>query len=301
MDTLTLPIVPLRDVVVFPDMMMPFVVGRAASIQALNHALLHDKQIFVAAQRDAATADPAPEDIHRIGCVATVVQALALPDGSIKVLIEGVDRANIVEWDKGQGFDRVVVQLLRKVPTPPGSAKPMIDRVVSSFERYVTNASNLHYDAMIAAVRLDDPGKLADTIAAHLLIRTSEKQELLEVRAPLERLGRIETILTGHVGTQELERRIKARVKKQIQQIRNDFYASQRKKAIESEIEELNKQLSASPAESAARQEIVERLHRLAAMTRSMETRESSDDPEPALDYLAALVRDATEDPDEPS
>src|SRR6478609_9203007 len=179
----TLPIVPLRDVVVFPHMMMPFVIGRPSSTRALEHALVKDKRIFLAAQHDAAVDDPQPSDIFTMGCVANIVQSLKLPDGNIKVLVEGIERARAVEWKEDKGFYRVVVKVIPKHKEAGVDAEGTMSRVVSLFEQYVKLSNNLHYDAMIAAVRVDDPGKLADTIAAHLLVGVDEKQNLLEFLA----------------------------------------------------------------------------------------------------------------------
>src|SRR5258708_9656699 len=161
----TLPIVPLRDVVVFPHMMMPFVIGRPSSTRALEHALLKDKRIFLAAQHDASVDDPRPEDIYTMGCVANVVQSLKLPDGNIKVLVEGVDRARAIEWKEDKGFYRVVVKVLPKQRETSGDGEGTMCRVVALFEQYVKLSNNLHYDAIIAAGRVDDPGRLANTSA----------------------------------------------------------------------------------------------------------------------------------------
>jgi len=145
----TLPIVPLRDVVVFPHMMMPFVIGRPSSTRALEHALMKDKRIFLAAQHDASIDDPRPDDIYTMGCVANVVQSLKLPDGNIKVLVEGVDRARAVEWKEDKGFFRVVVKVLAKQKEAAGDVEATMGRVVSLFEQYVKLSNNLQYDAMI--------------------------------------------------------------------------------------------------------------------------------------------------------
>src|SRR5215475_4434421 len=175
----TLPIVPLRDVVVFPHMMMPFVIGRPSSIRALEHALAKDKRIFLAAQHDAATDDPKPNDIYTMGCIANIVQSLKLPDGNIKVLVEGVDRARAVEWKEDKGFYRVVVKVLPRQKETVSDLETTMNRVVNLFEQYVKLSNNLNFDAMIAAVRVDDPSRLADTIAAHMIIGVEEKQNLL--------------------------------------------------------------------------------------------------------------------------
>src|ERR1700741_5480110 len=208
----TLPIVPLRDVVVFPHMMMPFVIGRPSSTRALEHALLKENRIFLAAQHDASIDDPLPDDVYTMGCVANVVQSLKLPDGNIKVLVEGIDRARAVEWKEDKGFFRVVVKVLPKQKDTSGDMEATMSRVVSLFEQYVKLSNNLHYDAMIAAVRVDDPGKLADTTAAHLLVGGDEKQNLLEIISPIERLNRIAGILEIEAGNRQVVRCVQSRV-----------------------------------------------------------------------------------------
>src|SRR5215475_867651 len=232
----TLPIVPLRDVVVFPHMMMPFVIGRPSSTRALEHALMKDKRIFLAAQHDASVDDPRPEDIYTMGCVANVVQSLKLPDGNIKVLVEGVDRARAVEWKEDKGFYRVVVKVLPKQRETNGDVEATMSRVVSLFEQYVKLSNNLHYDAMIAAVRVDDPGKLADTISAHLLVGVDEKQNLLEIISPVERLNRIAGILEIEVDKLQVDRRIQSRVKKQMEKAQKEYYLNEKMKAIQKEL-----------------------------------------------------------------
>jgi ATP-dependent Lon protease len=273
----TLPIVPLRDVVVFPHMMMPFVIGRPSSIRALEHALLKDKRIFLGAQHDAGTDDPKPDDIYTMGCVANVVQSLKLPDGNIKVLVEGVDRARAVEWKEDKGFYRVVVKVLAKTKdAATGDVETTMGRVVSLFEQYVKLSNNLHYDAMIAAVRVDDPGKLADTIAAHLLVGVDEKQNLLEIISPLERLNRIAGILEIEVDKLQVDRRIQSRVKKQMEKAQKEYYLNEKMKAIQkelgrkddkgNEIEELQKKIKDSRMPKEVEEKATQELKRLEAM-----------------------------------
>src|SRR6266511_3065668 len=232
----TLPIVPLRVVVVFPHMMMPFVIGRPSSTRALEHALGKDKRIFLAAQHDASIDEPQPNDIYTMGCVANIVQSLKLPDGNIKVLVEGVERARAVEWKEDKGFYRVVVKVLPRQKEMPPDIEETMTRVVSLFEQYVKLSNNLHYDAMIAAVRVDDPGKLADTIAAHLLVGVDEKQNLLEIISPIERLNRIAGILEIEVDKLQVDRRIQSRVKKQMEKAQKEYYLNEKMKAIQKEL-----------------------------------------------------------------
>jgi ATP-dependent Lon protease len=272
----TLPIVPLRDVVVFPHMMMPFVIGRPSSIRALEHALGKDKRIFLAAQHDASTDDPKPDDIYTMGCVANVVQSLKLPDGNIKVLVEGVERARAVEWKEDKGFFRVVVKVLPRQKEMPADIEETMTRVVSLFEQYVKLSNNLHYDAMIAAVRVDDPGRLADTIAAHLLVGVDEKQNLLEIVSPVERLNRIAGILEIEVDKLQVDRRIQSRVKKQMEKAQKEYYLNEKMKAIQkelgrkdekgSEIDELKKKIEQSKMPKDVEEKAVQELKRLEAM-----------------------------------
>jgi ATP-dependent Lon protease len=272
----TLPNVTLRDVVVFPHMMMPFVIGRPSSIRALEHALGKDKRVFLAAQHDASTDDPKAEDIFTMGTVANVVQSLKLPDGNIKVLVEGVDRARVIEWKEDKGFYRVVVKVLQKMKDQVGDVEQTMSRVVSLFEQYVKLSNNLHYDAMIAAVRVDDPGKLGDTIAAHLLVGVDEKQNLLEIVSPLERLNRIASILEGEVDKLQVDRRIQSRVKKQMEKAQKEYYLNEKMKAIQkelgrkdekgNEIEELRKKIEQSRMPKDTEEKAIQELKRLEAM-----------------------------------
>mgnify|MGYP000524755415 CR=1 FL=1 len=173
----TLPIVPLRDVVVFPHMMMPFVIGRPSSTRALEHALVKDKRIFLAAQKDATNDDPKPTDIYTMGCVANIVQSLKLPDGNVKVLVEGVDRARTIEWKEDKGFYRVVAKVLARQTDSGEDIESAMSGVVSLFEQYVKLSNNLQYDAMVTAVRMEEASKLADTIAAHLAVGVEYRQK----------------------------------------------------------------------------------------------------------------------------
>ena len=272
----TLPIVPLRDVVVFPHMMMPFVIGRPSSTRALEHALTKDKRIFLAAQKDAANDDPNPTDIYMMGCVANIVQSLKLPDGNVKVLVEGVDRARTVEWKEDKGFYRVVAKVLSRPAETSGDVEGTMSRVVSLFEQYVKLSNNLQYDAMIAAVRVDDPSKLADTIAAHLVIGVEEKQNLLEIISPLERLVRISSILEIEVDKLQVDRRIQSRVKKQMEKAQKEYYLNEKMKAIQkelgrkedrgNEVDDLRKKIEESKMPRDVEEKAIQELKRLEAM-----------------------------------
>ena len=272
----TLPIVPLRDVVVFPHMMMPFVIGRPSSTRALEHALAKDKRIFLAAQHDASVDDPRPDDIYTMGCVANVVQSLRLPDGNVKVLVEGIDRARAVEWKEDKGFFRVVVKVLQRQREAGGDVEVTMSRVVALFEQYVKLSNNLQYDAMVAAVRVDDPGKLADTIAAHLVVGVDEKQNLLEIISPVERLNRIAGILEVEVDKLQVDRRIQTRVKKQMEKAQKEYYLNEKMKAIQkelgrkdekgNEVDDLKKKIESAKMPKDVAEKAVQELKRLEAM-----------------------------------
>jgi len=271
----TLPIVPLRDVVVFPHMMMPFVIGRPSSIRALDHALVNDKRILLAAQKDAANDDPSPDDIYTMGCVANIVQSLKLPDGNVKVLVEGVDRARVVEWKEDKGFFRVVAKALTR-PEATGDVEDTMSRVVSLFEQYVKLSNTLQYDAMIAAVRVDDPSKLADTIAAHLVVGVEEKQNLLEIISPLERLVRIASILESEADKLQVDHRIQSRMKKQMAKAQKEYYLNEKMKAIQKELgrkedhgnetDDLRKKIEESKMPAEVEEKAIQELKRLEAM-----------------------------------
>lgn len=272
----TLPVVPLRDVVVFPHMMMPFVIGRPSSTRALEHALLKDKRIFLAAQHDASVDDPHPDDVYTMGCVATVVQSLSLPDGNVKVLVEGTDRARAIEWKEDKGFFRVVVKVLASQKETSDDLEETITRVASLFEQYVKLSNNLHYEAMVAAVRVDDAGKLADTIAAHLLIGVDEKQNLLEIISPLERLNRISGILEIEVDKLQVDRRVQSRVKKQMEKAQKEYYLNEKMRAIQKELgrkdekgnesDELKQKIETSKMPKDVEEKATQELKRLESM-----------------------------------
>ena len=272
----TLPIVPLRDVVVFPHMMMPFVIGRPSSTRALEHALSQDKRIFLAAQKDAANDDPNSNDIYTMGCVANIVQSLRLPDGNVKVLVEGVERARTIEWKEDKGFSRVVAKIVETPTEASEETEGTMSNVVSLFEQYVKLSNNLQYDAMIAAVRVDDPSKLGDTIAAHLVVGVEEKQNLLEIISPLERLTRIASILKTEVDKLQVDGRIQSRVKKQMEKAQKEYYLNEKMKAIQNELgrkdapgdeaDDLRKKIEECKMPSEAEEKAILELKRLESM-----------------------------------
>jgi ATP-dependent Lon protease len=272
----TLPMVPLRDVVVFPHMMIPFVIGRPSSIKALEYALARGKRIFLSAQHDATQDDPAPEEIYTLGTVCNIVQSLKLPDGNVKVLVEGLERARALEFPEEGAFRKVVVKVVRAESEEDAGLEGLMSKAIGLFEQYVKLSQSLHYDAMLAAVRVEDPGKLADTIASHLLIPVEEKQNLLEIFSPQERLTRISSILEAEVDKLNVDRRIQGRVKKQMERAQKEYYLNEKMKAIQkelgrkdertSEVDELRKKIEQARMPKEAEEKALAELKRLEAM-----------------------------------
>ncbi|HET7294060.1 MAG TPA: endopeptidase La [Vicinamibacteria bacterium] len=272
----TLPMVPLRDVVVFPHMMIPFVIGRPSSIRALDYALVKGKRIFLSAQHDATRDNPSPEEIFTLGTICNIVQSLKLPDGNVKVLVEGLDRGRALEFKDEGGFLKVVVKLIPRQPESGSGVEAVMSKVIGLFEQYVKLSNNLHYDAMLAAVRVEDPGKLADTIASHLVLPVEEKQNLLEIFSPLERLNRISGMLEAEVEKLQVDKRIQGRVKKQMERAQKEYYLNEKMKAIQkelgrkddrvNEVEELRKKIEQARMSKEAEEKALQELKRLEAM-----------------------------------
>ncbi len=272
----TLPMVPLRDVVVFPHMMIPFVIGRPSSIKALEYALVKGERLFLSAQHDATRDNPSPEEIFTLGTICNIVQSLKLPDGNVKVLVEGLDRGRALEVKEEQGFLKVVAKLIPRLVESGGGIETLMSKVIALFEQYVKLSNNLHYDAMLAAVRVEDPGKLADTISAHLLLPVEDKQSLLEIFSPQERLTRIASILESEVDKLHVDKRIHGRVKKQMERAQKEYYLNEKMKAIQkelgrkddrmNEVEELRKKIEQARMSKEAEEKALQELKRLESM-----------------------------------
>jgi len=231
-----LPMMPIRDVVIFPHMMTPFVVGRESSVLALEEALNTEKKIFLATQHDASVDDPTPDQIYQVGTIVSIVQSLKLPDGNIKVLVEGVERARLHTVTQQEGFYRATVKVYPARPVPSEKTEALNSRVTSSFEHYVKQSQNLNYETMIAAVRVDDPGKLADTVGANLQLTIPEKQDLLEIFDPIDRLTRVAEVLDIELEKLNVDRTIQNRVKRQMEKAQKEYYLNEKIKAIQKEL-----------------------------------------------------------------
>ncbi|MCJ7503658.1 MAG: endopeptidase La [Acidobacteriia bacterium] len=235
-DTRTLPMMPIRDVVIFPYMMTPFVVGRESSIRALEEALAGDKMIFLATQHDASVDGPKPNEIYQVGTISNIVQSLKLPDGNIKVLVEGLERGKILKLSSEEGYFRATVKTVtyRTVTTP--SLEQLVQRVTSLFEQYVKLSQSLNYETMIAAVKVDEVGKFTDAVAANLSVSIEEKQELLEIFEPVDRLTRLADILDVEIEKLNVDRTIQGRVKRQMERAQREYYLNEKIRAIQKEL-----------------------------------------------------------------
>ncbi|HVN78885.1 MAG TPA: LON peptidase substrate-binding domain-containing protein, partial [Terriglobia bacterium] len=273
-DFFTLPMVPIRDVVLFPYMMIPFVIGRPASVKALEVAFNGDKRIFLATQHDAALDDPKPNEIYSVGTIANIVQSLRLPDGNIKVLVEGIERAKAVQiLDE----DRYMKAVLRTVPAATPSipaSETLTSKVTALFEQYVKLSQNLNSDTTLSAIRVEDVGRLSDTIAANLTISIEEKQELLEIFNPVERLNRLCDLLDIEIEKLNMDRTINSRVKRQMEKAQKEYYLSEKMKAIQkelgrnekSEIDELKKKIETAGMPKDTMEKALQELKRLEMM-----------------------------------
>src|ERR1700719_4535935 len=273
-DTRRLPMMPIRDVVIFPYMMTPFVVGRDSSVRALEEALASDKKIFLATQHDASVDEPRPDEIYSVGTVANIVQSLKLPDGNIKVLVEGVERGKIISVSEDEGYFRAVVKTFNfKVEAGP-QLESLVTRVTGLFEQYVKLSQNLNYETMIAAIRVDEPGKLADTVGANLQLTIEEKQELLEIFDPVDRLTRVAEMLDIEIEKLNVDRTIQGRVKRQMEKAQKEYYLNEKIKAIQkelgrgekSEFDELKKKIEKAGMSKEVKEKALQELKKLEAM-----------------------------------
>ena len=268
------PMMPIRDVVIFPHMMTPFVVGRESSVRALEEAFMGDKKIFLATQHDASVDEPRPEDIYQVGTIASIVQHVRMPDGNIKVLVEGVERGKIISVSDEEGYFRAVVRTYPSRVEASPVLESLTTRVNSLFEQYVKLSQNVNYETMIAAIRVEDPGKLADTVGANLQLTIEEKQELLEIFDPVDRLTRVADMLDIEIEKLNVDRTIQGRVKRQMERAQKEYYLNEKIKAIQkelgrgekSEYDELRKRIEAAGMSPDAKEKAMAELRRLEQM-----------------------------------
>jgi len=232
----TIPLLPLRDVVIFPHMVAPLFVGREKSIRALEEAMKNDKKILLSAQKDAKTNDPGPEDIYSIGTVGSIVQMLRLPDGTVKVLVEGKNRASLKQFnDENKYFSVTVEDLEEKVPTD-SETNAMMRTLVEAFEDYIKLNKRVPSETLATISAIDEPSKLSDTIASHLTFKLADKQEILENLDASNRLEAIYEKIQSELEILQVEKKIRNRVKKQMEKAQKEYYLTEQMKAIQKEL-----------------------------------------------------------------
>ncbi len=267
--------IPIRDVVVFPHMMIPFVIGRPTSVRALEFALEGSKRVFLATQMDASVDEPKASDIYAVGTVANIVQSVKLSDGNIKVLVEGVQRVRATRYSNDPGFFVADVELLDETSTSSARTNLLIKRLQTVFEQFSKLSHHVNYDAILNAMKTLEPSKLADNICANLPISIEEKQQLLEMVDLAERIEKINEIIEVEMEKIKVDRNIQGRVKRQMERAQKEYYLNEKMKAIQkelgrkdekSELDDLKKQVEAAKMPKDANEKAVKEIQRLEMM-----------------------------------
>ncbi len=232
------PVLPLRDIVVFPHMIVPLFVGREKSVRALEDVMKDDKQILLVTQKNASQDDPTPADIFSVGTIGTVLQLLKLPDGTVKVLVEGGKRAASTKFGDNEDFFQAYAELIDEKVGEPQELEALSRAAVSQFEQYIKLNKKIPPEVLVSINQIEEPGKLADTIASHLQLKIPEKQQLLETPTVAERLERVYAFMEGEIGVLQVEKRIRNRVKRQMEKTQREYYLNEQMKAIQKELGE---------------------------------------------------------------
>ncbi len=269
-----LPMMPIREMVIFPHMMTPFVVGRESSVRALEEALTGDRKVFLATQHDASIDEPSADDIYATGVIGNIVQSVRMPDGNVKVLVEGVERAHTLELNDEDGFFVATVRTGTNSLTMTPAVEQLMQRVQTLFEQHLKLQQSLNYETVVASARTDDATKLADTIAANLQLSIEEKQALLDVFEPVERLSKIADTLDIAIEKLNVDRTVQSRVKRQMERAQKEYYLNEKIKAIQKELgrgeksewDELKKKIEAAGMPKDVFDKAIQELKKLEAM-----------------------------------
>jgi ATP-dependent Lon protease len=232
------PVLPLRDIVVFPHMIVPLFVGREKSVRALDDVMREDKQILLVTQKNASQDDPGTDDIYRVGTIGTVLQLLKLPDGTVKVLVEGVNRSKIIGFTDNPGFFQAIAEPLPDAVGQGQELEALSRAVIAQFEQYIKLNKKIAPEVLASVNQIDEPAKLADTVASHLNLKIPEKQQLLELPTISERLERVYGLMESEIGVLQVEKRIRNRVKRQMEKTQREYYLNEQLKAIQKELGE---------------------------------------------------------------
>ncbi|MFT5657857.1 MAG: ATP-dependent Lon protease, partial [Gammaproteobacteria bacterium] len=239
-DNQLIPVLPLRDVVVYPHMVIPLFVGRDKSILALEAAMADNKKVLLLAQKNAEVDDPAAKDLYQIGTLSTILQMLKLPDGTIKVLVEGGDRVTVKSILETNEYFSASTQILEKsILAEDRETEVLLRSVLNLFDQYVKLNKKVPPEILTSLSGIDDPSRLADTIAAHMSLKLDEKQEILEIQNPLERIEHIMSKIEGEIDLMQIEKRIRGRVKQQMEKSQREYYLNEQMKAIQKELGEM--------------------------------------------------------------
>ena len=280
----TYPVLPLRDIVVFPHMIVPLFVGREKSVRALEDVMLDDKQILLVAQKDAGQDDPSADDIYRVGTLSAVLQLLKLPDGTVKVLVEGGSRTRIVDFSDNENFFQATAEMIAEKEVDADEIEPLNRSVISQFEQYVKLNRKIPPEVLVSLNQIDDPSKLADTVASHLVLKVSEKQELLEIESVTERLEKVYALMESEIGVLQVEKKIRSRVKRQMEKTQREYYLNEQLKAIHKELGEGDE----------GRDELNELEERIKKTRLSKEAREKSNAELKKLRNMSPMSAEAT-------
>jgi len=277
MKTALYPVLPLRDVVVYPHMVIPLFVGRDKSIKALEAAMETGKQIMLVAQKNASMDEPGIDDIYRIGTLSTILQLLKLPDGTVKVLVEGVERARLVEFVESGDYFVAEIELLKVAEMPERESEVLGRSVLAQFEQYVKMNNKVPPEILSSLAGIDNNGRLADTVAAHMTLKIEERQELLEIIDVRDRLERLLELMESELDLLQVEKRIRGRVKRQMEKSQREYYLNEQMKAIQkelgdmdeapNEIEELTVKIEKAGMSKEARQKATAELTKLKMMS----------------------------------
>ncbi len=275
--TRVVPLLPLRDIIVFPHMVVPLFVGRAKSIAALDEAMATDKDILLAAQKKAKTDAPSPDDIFRMGTLGTIIQLLRLPDGTVKVLVEGKRRARIHRFVPNERYFQCEVEEIQSTSTEQMDLEALMRSVQSTFESYVKLNKRIPPEMLVSISTIEDPARLADTIVAHLSLKLNDKQEILETLDPKERLERLYELIQSEIEILLVEKKIRSRVKKQMEKTQKEYYLNEQMQAIQkelgerdefkNEIQELESRIQKKNLSDEARNKLKRELRKLKMMS----------------------------------
>ena len=239
LSTNSYPLLPLRDVVVYPQIVQPLFVGRPKSIKALEVAMANDKQVLLVAQKNASEDEPKIDDLFQIGTIATILQLIRLPDGTVKVLVEGLDRARFIDVVFDADHYRADTTVLQAEEIPEKESALLIRSLLSQFDQYVQLSKKIPPEVMTSISSIDEPGRLVDTIASHMSLQLQEKQNLLELAGLQTRIEHLMTLIESEIDLFQVEKRIRGRVKKQMEKSQREYYLNEQMKAIQKEMGEL--------------------------------------------------------------